>query len=106
MQFTHRALAIATLLAVLLFRWSLRGRSASRREILAANLLAVWVVVQFALGVATLLSMVAMPLAVLHQASAVMLWSLALVCFEFSGGTLNHQALVPAGDRAAKRALV
>jgi hypothetical protein len=51
--------------------------------------------------------MVAMPLAVLHQASAVMLWSLALWCvFEFSGGTLNHQALVPAGDRAAKRALV
>jgi cytochrome c oxidase assembly protein subunit 15 len=106
-QFTHRVLAIATLLAVLLFRWSLRGRSLSRRGLLAANLLAVWVIVQFALGVATLLSMVSLPLATLHQASAVLLWSLALWCvFEFAGGTANRWALVPARDRDAKRALV
>jgi heme a synthase len=104
-QFTHRILAIATLLAVLLFRWSLRRRSVSRRGIWAANLLAAWVVVQFALGVATLLSMVSMPLAMLHQASAVLLWSLALwSVFEFAGGTANRAALVPAGDRAAERA--
>jgi cytochrome c oxidase assembly protein subunit 15 len=106
-QFTHRVLAIATLLAVLLFRWSLRGRSVSRRGILAANMLTVWVVAQFALGVATLLSMLALPLATLHQAGAVLLWSLALWCvFEFAGGAANRWALVPRADREAKRALV
>jgi cytochrome c oxidase assembly protein subunit 15 len=106
-QFIHRILAIATLLAVLLFRWSLRGLPVPRRGMLTANLLAVWVVVQFALGVATLLSLVALPLATLHQASAVLLWSLALWCgFEFAGATAYRRALAPTRESSHERALV
>ena len=77
-QFTHRLLATATLLGVLVFRLFLRRRTLAPRARLAANLLTVWVIVQYGLGVATLLSFVAIPVAALHQASAVVLWSLAL----------------------------
>lgn len=85
-QFTHRVLAMLTLLAVLAFRWSLRGRHLAPTAIRAANLLTGWVFVQFALGVATLLSIVAVPLALAHQASAMILWTLALrTMFELRG---------------------
>lgn len=77
-QFTHRILATATLVAVLTFRWTLRGvpmPASARRPV---NLLTAWVFVQFSLGVATLLSIVALPLAALHQASALIFFTLAL----------------------------
>jgi cytochrome c oxidase assembly protein subunit 15 len=79
-QLMHRLLATATLGAVLAFRWTLRGIPLPASARLAANLLAAWVIVQFALGVATLLSFVALPLAALHQASALILFTLALWC--------------------------
>jgi cytochrome c oxidase assembly protein subunit 15 len=85
-QFTHRVLAMLTLLAVPAFRWSLRGRHLAPTARRAANLLTGWVFVQFALGVATLLSIVAVPLALAHQASAMILWTLAvLTIFELRG---------------------
>jgi cytochrome c oxidase assembly protein subunit 15 len=80
-QFIHRLLATTTLGAVLAFRcWTLRGIPLPASAGFAANLLAAWVVVQFALGVATLLCFVALPLAALHQASALILFTLALWC--------------------------
>lgn len=79
-QFMHRLLAMTTLGAVLAFRLSLRGIALPASSRRATNLLAAWVVVQFALGVATLLSFVALPLAALHQASALILFTLALWC--------------------------
>ena len=85
-QFTHRVLAMLTLLVVLAFRWSLRSRHLAPTARRAANLLTGWVFVQFALGVATLLSTVAVPLALAHQASAMILWTLALrTMFELRG---------------------
>jgi cytochrome c oxidase assembly protein subunit 15 len=91
-QFVHRTLATLTVPAVLTFRWWLRRRTLTRRALIAADLLAAWVVVQFALGVATLLSIVALPLAALHQASAVVLWTLALwTSFELAGGESLRQ---------------
>jgi heme a synthase len=80
-QFTHRVLATLTLLVVPAFRWSLSGRRLAPTAKRAANLLTAWVFVQFALGVATLLSIVAVPFAAAHQASAVVLWTLALWTF-------------------------
>lgn len=77
-QFMHRVLATATLVVVLILRWTLVGvpmPASARRPI---NLLTAWVLVQFSLGVATLLSLVALPLAALHQASALVLFTLAL----------------------------
>jgi heme a synthase len=91
-QFTHRVLAMLTLLAVLALRWSLRSGHPAPAARLAANLLTAWVFVQFALGVATLLSIVALPLAAAHQASAIVLWTLALwTVFELRGrGTVRR----------------
>jgi cytochrome c oxidase assembly protein subunit 15 len=105
-QFAHRLLAIITLVAVLVFRWSLRGRPAPSRALIAANLLTGWVFVQFALGVATLLSIVAVPLAALHQASAMVLWTLALWCvFELARAPTMDRSQTSAGAPAAGRAV-
>lgn len=79
-QFDHRLLATATVLAIFAFRWSLRAVPLPSQARRAANMLALWVPVQFLLGVATLLSYVALPLAALHQAGALVLFTLALRC--------------------------
>ena len=79
-QFMHRLLATATLLAIFAFRWSLRGMPLSPQARRAANMLVLWVPVQFSLGGATLLSYVAVPVAALHQAGALVLFTLALRC--------------------------
>jgi cytochrome c oxidase assembly protein subunit 15 len=79
-QFMHRVLATATLVAVLTLRWTLVGVPVPASARRAANLLTAWVFVQFSLGVATLLSLVALPLAALHQVSALVLFTLALWC--------------------------
>jgi cytochrome c oxidase assembly protein subunit 15 len=106
-QFTHRILAMLTLLAVLAFRWSLHGRHLAPTARRAANLLTGWVFVQFALGVATLLSIVAEPLAVAHQASAIVLWTLALwTMFELTGrGTVRRASPLPSANRNPNRAV-
>ena len=77
-QFVHRLLATVTLLAVLAFRASLRGGPLPPLARGGVDLLTLWVFVQFGLGVAALLSFLALPIAVLHQASARILWTLAL----------------------------
>jgi heme a synthase len=57
-------------------RW--RARAASPRARVAAKLLVAMVVVQIALGIATLVMVVPLPLAALHQAGAVLTFALAL----------------------------
>jgi cytochrome c oxidase assembly protein subunit 15 len=105
-QFTHRVLATLTVLAVLAFRWSLRGRHLDRTARRAANLLTAWVFVQFALGVATLLSIVDVPLAAAHQASAMLLWTLALwTVFTLTGRGTVHHAYPVASTRRPNRAV-
>lgn len=78
-QFDHRLLATVTALAALAAAWSgLRARLPlrARGPILA---LAALVAVQYALGVATLLLVVPIPLASAHQANAVLVLTAALV---------------------------
>jgi cytochrome c oxidase assembly protein subunit 15 len=72
-QFDHRALATFTLLVATLT--ALIGRRAGR----AFLLLGLAVIGQYALGVATLLNVVPVPLAVAHQGGAVLLLTAALV---------------------------
>jgi heme a synthase len=79
-QFMHRLLASSTLLAILAFRLSLIGAPLPPPARRAADMLALWVLVQFSLGVATLLSYIALPLAALHQLGALVLFTLALRC--------------------------
>jgi len=77
-QFDHRVLATATLIGVLTLavlgrRWGLQGRAAR-----ALDWMAVMVVAQASLGIATLLLAVPISLAALHQAGAVVLLMLAV----------------------------
>lgn len=83
-QFGHRLLATATVLAVIGFWWRARGRAGSPRRRLVVDVLAAAVGLQYALGVATLLLIVPVPLGVAHQGGAVALWTAALwAAFEY-----------------------
>jgi cytochrome c oxidase assembly protein subunit 15 len=95
-QFDHRLLAIATLIAVLLV-WAAGSRAALPRPARAAlhGLLAV-ALLQVALGIATLLLVVPVPLAAAHQAGAVLLLTAAIV-FRHS---LRRVPVVDAAARA------
>jgi cytochrome c oxidase assembly protein subunit 15 len=72
-QFVHRWLAVATVIAALALWFGApheKGRATRGRPL---DLLAAIALVQFALGIATLLTVVWLPVAVLHQAGAVLL---------------------------------
>ena len=73
-QFNHRLLAIATLIAALTFWW--RHRATGH---LSVFLVALAALVQVALGISTLLLVVPIPLAALHQAGAMTLLTIVLV---------------------------
>jgi cytochrome c oxidase assembly protein subunit 15 len=77
-QFTHRWLAVFTGLSLL--AWYLRGRS--RFDVAAIGksfkLVGMMVIIQAALGIATLLTQVPVLLGMLHQAGALLLFSAML----------------------------
>lgn len=75
-QFTHRVLALLTVISVTLFRLSSRRLAGSAR--LAANAMMALVLVQAGLGIATLLFAVPPGLAAAHQAGALALFTAAL----------------------------
>lgn len=78
-QFDHRVLATVTATVVLVL-WLAGWRAALPRPArLALHLLLAAVALQFALGVATLLLVVPIPLAAAHQAGAVLLLTVAIV---------------------------
>lgn len=77
-QFDHRVLAIATLTAVAAFWWGARRATLAAGQRRAVNALAAAALVQVALGIATLLLVVPVPLAVLHQLGAVVLLGTAV----------------------------
>jgi len=78
-QFDHRLLAWILALAIPLFWWRTRiTRGVAERSRLAADLLLAMLLVQFTLGVATLLLVVPLALAAAHQAGAVLLFAGAL----------------------------
>jgi cytochrome c oxidase assembly protein subunit 15 len=84
-QFDHRLLATVTALlaiAVVEIGWRLTRPGDPLRPGLAA--LAAAVLAQYALGVATLLYAVPIPLAIAHQANAVLLLTAALVCLHLA----------------------
>ena len=77
-QFNHRVLAMVVLVTVA-WAWSRERRSdASLRERRAWNAMALTALVQVTLGIATLVLVVPIPLAALHQLGAVALLSVAL----------------------------
>src|SRR5215472_12714555 len=76
-QFDHRL--IAWILAALVPLFWLRTRSAAPRVRLAASLMLAALALQIALGIATLLAFVPVPLAAAHQAGALLLLTTALL---------------------------
>jgi heme a synthase len=78
-QFDHRLLAMTTAGAILLL-WFIGQRALLPRPArLALNVLLAAAAFQFALGISTLLLVVAIPLAAAHQAGAVLLLTAAIV---------------------------
>ena len=88
-QFDHRILATAVFAAVMVFWWRARRAGLAPGQRLALNVLAAVAVVQVAFGISTLLLVVPVPLAALHQAGAVALFLAAV--------WLAHE-LPPGGD--------
>ena len=79
-QFDHRLLAETTFVLVMIFWFKARGRHLHPRTHLSIHAFAVMAWVQVLLGVATLLLVVPVSLASLHQVGAVVLMSAALWC--------------------------
>jgi cytochrome c oxidase assembly protein subunit 15 len=77
-QFDHRMLAWLIALVTPLLWWRVARSPAAPRARTGANLLLAMVAVQIALGIATLVNVVPLPLAALHQAGALMVFALAL----------------------------
>ena len=76
-QFVHRWLAIFTLVLIAGFSFYARRRGRTEKRFALAGIA---VCVQLGLGIATLFSGVALPLAVMHQAGAVIVLTLLLSC--------------------------
>jgi cytochrome c oxidase assembly protein subunit 15 len=77
-QFDHRALGWLLAVMVPPLWWRLRGRQLPRRARAGGTALLVMLAVQLALGIATLVNVVPLPLAAMHQAGAVIVVALAL----------------------------
>ena len=75
-QFDHRAIAWVLAVLVPVFWWRARGASTPVRT--AAHILLAALVLQIALGIATLLLAVPLPLAAAHQAGAMLLFAASL----------------------------
>jgi cytochrome c oxidase assembly protein subunit 15 len=77
-QFDHRAIAWVLALAVPLLWWRLRERPWPSRARSGATVLLALLAAQIALGIATLVNVVPLPLAALHQAGALIVFAAAL----------------------------
>jgi len=77
-QFDHRILAYVTAIAAGAYWYRTRSAGLSTRARVAANLLGAMLVLQILLGIFTLLLVVPISLAVLHQGGAVVLFALAV----------------------------
>ncbi|MDA1089295.1 MAG: COX15/CtaA family protein [Proteobacteria bacterium] len=72
-QFDHRILAEATFVAIMVFWWRAGRAALTPAQALASKALALVAMVQVGLGIATLLLVVPVPLAALHQTGALVL---------------------------------
>lgn len=77
-QFVHRAIAWVLIVAVPAFWWWIRRAVPAQRARTQSNLMLAALALQITLGIATLLSVVALPLAAAHQAGAGFLYAATL----------------------------
>lgn len=92
-QFNHRSFAYLTMATVIIF-WAIAMRIPNLAPRLRASIhaLLAMVFVQAGIGIATLLSFVWLPLAVLHQAGAAIAFCLALWCLKELRGRKEERA--------------
>ena len=109
-QFDHRLIAAMLAITVPLLAWRVRAVAPASRAARAAAALVAMLVVQVALGIATVVNVVPLPLAALHQAGAVVLFGLSLAVAHAarasatgSGHLPNHAAGAMMGDSPSKR---
>lgn len=76
-QFVHRWLAITTMIVILSFWFQMRRQKIS---FAATEALGAMAIIQAGLGISTLLSGVSLPLAVMHQAGALIILTLLVIC--------------------------
>jgi len=77
-QFVHRAIAWTLMVLVPAFWWWIRRSVPAHQARLQSDLMLAALGLQVALGIATLLTVVALPLAAAHQAGAVLLYATTL----------------------------
>lgn len=77
-QFNHRAVAIIVMISTFYFWHTIRRYSVPENVKFAAGLLSMFMVIQFVLGVKTLLFHVPVSLASLHQANAAIVFGIAI----------------------------
>ncbi len=77
-QFSHRVLAITTFLLIVAYWWSTRASDLPQRLHKGVNALLHTAVLQVVLGISTLLLVVPVPLAAAHQATGMLLFTVAL----------------------------
>lgn len=96
-QFDHRVLAIVTLVAVIAYWFNAWRGPLPARIRPAVHALLVVAVVQVVFGVSTLLLVVPIPLAAMHQATAMLLFTVALYLCQGLRGVRTHKGDLP-GD--------
>jgi cytochrome c oxidase assembly protein subunit 15 len=101
-QFTHRALAMTTLAAVILFWLLARRRPMPRRARLAVHAVLAAALAQVAFGISTLVLVMPIALAALHQAVGVILLT-TIVWAAFELRPLAERAAAPVAYRGAAR---
>jgi len=90
-QFDHRVLAETTFVAVMVFWWRAGTKQLTTAQGLATKVLASVAVVQVGLGISTLLLVVPVPLAALHQTGALVLLCIAVwLAHEFRSPDPKH----------------
>lgn len=77
-QFNHRVLAYSLIVIIPLFSLRVMKEGLTSRSRLTARLLLMFIVIQFSLGIATLLLSVPVSIAAMHQGGAIILLTLAL----------------------------
>jgi cytochrome c oxidase assembly protein subunit 15 len=91
-QFDHRWLAIATSAGIFALWWRERSRSHSRYAQLALHAVAVAVLFQVALGIATVVLVVPLAVAAAHQGNAMILLSAAVTGLHALQGPVNRES--------------
>jgi len=98
-QFNHRVLAMTTVVTALASWLATRVRGLAPAARLAGNLVLLAALAQAGLGIATLLLVVPVTLAALHQAFALVLFAIALwLVHELRPGSTSAAAAAPAGS--------